>query len=117
MSEFEYEIDDSKVTITRYRGAGGDVVVPDTIDGLPVTSIGAYAFRDCTGLTSITLPNSVTSIGDSAFERCVFLTSISLPDGCSIGEYAFEGCPAVITVRLRKSRCYIYFRDKADIRR
>ena len=92
MSEFEYEIDDSEVTITNYTGAGGDVVVPDTIDGFPVTCIGDNAFCYCTGLTSITLGNSVTTIGYGAFAGCTGLTSITLPDGCSIGEGAFKGC-------------------------
>ena len=46
-----------------------------------VTSIGDYAFFDCTGLTSITIPNSVTSIGDCAFEDCTGLTSITVADG------------------------------------
>ena len=45
-----------------------------------VTSIGDYAFYNCTGLTSITIPNSVTSIGSSAFSRCKGLTSITIPN-------------------------------------
>ena len=92
MNDFKYEVADGKVTITRYTGAGGDVVILDTIDGLPVTTIGAYAFRECFRLTSIHLPNSITAIGDWAFERCVFLTSVTMPNGCSIGEDAFYGC-------------------------
>ena len=92
MSDFEYEVEDGKVTITNYTGKGGDVVVPDTIDGLPVTAIGDNAFCYCTGLTSITLPEGCTTIGYYAFSGCTNLTSITLPDGCSIGEGAFKGC-------------------------
>ena len=92
MSDFEYEVDDGKVTITDYTGAGGDVVVPDTIDGRPVTCIGDNAFCYCTGLTSITLPEGCTTIGYYAFSGCTNLTSITLPDRCSIGEGAFKGC-------------------------
>ena len=56
-----------------------------------VTSIGAFAFCDCTGLTSITLPNSVTSIGHSAFNGCTGLTSITLPNSItSIDSSAFS---------------------------
>ena len=93
MNDFEYEIDDSEVTITGYTGNGGDVTVLDTIDGLPVTTIGSCAFNECTGLTSITLPDSITTIEWSAFEGCTSLTSITLPNSVTtIGFSAFEGC-------------------------
>ncbi|MDE6775588.1 MAG: leucine-rich repeat domain-containing protein, partial [Ruminococcus sp.] len=46
------------------------VVIPSEIDGLPVTGIGDYAFFDCSGLTSVTIPDSVISIGESAFGDC-----------------------------------------------
>ena len=103
MSDFEYEVDDGKVTITDYTGAGGDVVVPDTIDGRPVTCIGDNAFCYCTGLTSITLPDSLTVIGNYAFYGCTNLTSITLPNSLiTIGEWAFYGCPAAITIRKKE---------------
>ena len=66
-----------------------------------VTSIGDYAFRDCTGLTSISLPDGVTRIGSSAFSGCAGLTSISLPDGVmSIGNSAFSGCAGLTSISL-----------------
>ena len=65
-------------------------VIPD--DG-SVTSIGDYAFYECDGLKSITIPDSVTSIGDYAFYRCYGLTSVTIGNGVtSIGDYAFYGC-------------------------
>ena len=52
-------------TLVGYRGAGGDVVIPDR-----VTAIDNRAFSSCSGLTSITIPDSVSSIGESAFRGC-----------------------------------------------
>ena len=73
-----------------FRGCSGltSVVIPNS-----VTSIDDYAFYNCTGLTSITIPNSVTSIGDSAFSGCTGLTSITIPNSVtSIGSSAISGC-------------------------
>lgn len=57
------------------------------------TKIGSYAFHSCTGLTSITIPNSVTKIGDYAFSSCYGLTSITIPDSVtSISGAAFYHC-------------------------
>lgn len=58
-----------------------------------ITNIGAGAFYDCAGLTSITIPESVASIGDDAFSCCTGLTGITIPENVlSIGDYAFFGC-------------------------
>ena len=66
-AQFTYTTNNGTITITGYTGSGGAVTIPSTINGLPVTSIGDYAFYNCTSLTSVTIPNSVTSIGDEAF--------------------------------------------------
>jgi len=67
-----------------------------------VTSIGSYAFQSCTGLTSVTIPNSVTSIGNYAF-NCTSLTTATIGTGVtSIGTYAFDGCTSLATVL-----CYV----------
>ena len=101
MSDFKYEVDDGKVTIADYTGAGGDVTVPSMIDGLPVTTIGDNAFCYCTGLTSITLGNSITTIGNGAFAGCTGLTSITLPDSVTrIWYYAFSGCTSLTSISL-----------------
>ena len=90
-----------------------------------VTSIGDYAFSDCSGLTSVTIGNSVETIGDHAFEGCSKLTSVTIGNsvetigysafyGCSgltsvtignsvetIGDYAFDGCPKLEAIYMQ----------------
>ena len=59
-----------------------------------VTSIGGYAFYNCTSLTSVTIPDSVTSIGEFAFWECTSLASITIPDSVtSIGWGRSIGAP------------------------
>jgi hypothetical protein len=69
---------DHTITIMEYTGPGGDVVIPSTIDDLPVTRIDGYAFYYCGSLGSVTIPDSVTSIGPEAFDRCASLTTITV---------------------------------------
>ena len=58
-----------------------------------IASIGEWTFSGCSGLTSITIPNSVTSIGERTFYDCSGLTSITIPNSVtSIGESTFWGC-------------------------
>ena len=64
-----------------------------------MTSIGNYAFEECTGLTSVTIPNSVTSIGDLAFSECSGLTFVTIPNSVtSIGGCAFAYCENIENV-------------------
>ncbi len=73
--------------------------VEEYIIGNSVTSIGNYAFYECTSLTSVTIPESVTSIGGDAFYGCSSLTSITIPESVtSIGYYAFYGCSSLTDV-------------------
>ena len=89
--DFQYEVNDnSTVTITEYTGNGGNVTIPNKIDGKSVTEIGKYAFYGCTDLTSVNIPNTVISIGNNVFYGCTNLTTINIPNSVqSIGEDAF----------------------------
>ena len=116
-SVLSYEIHGDNVTITGCdKDAFGELVIPDTIKGRPVTAIGQGAFAgvgyyeptfgdtehpssDNPTLESIVIPNSITSIGRFAFINCVGLTNISIPDSVTrIGERAFEGCANLTAV-------------------
>jgi hypothetical protein len=79
--DFTYESSGTEITITGYTGSGGDVIIPETIAGLPITGIGDFALMDCASLISITIPDSVTSIGTHAFGGCSNLTSVGIPNG------------------------------------
>lgn len=66
-----------------------------------VSSIGASAFQNCSGLTSITIPESVTSIGNYAFSGCSGLISITIPESVnSIGNYVFQNCRGLTSVAI-----------------
>ena len=74
------------------------------IIGDDVTTIGEDAFRDCSALTSVTIPNSVTTIGKSAFEGCRTLTSVTIPNSVTtIGVYAFFYCRELTSVTIPNS--------------
>ena len=90
----------SKEEILGYtKDIPNNLTIPDS-----VTSIGNYAFLDCTGLTSVTIPDSVTSIGYRAFAYCRGLTSVTIPDSVTnIGNYAFYGCTSLTSVIIGNS--------------
>ncbi|MEI6796197.1 MAG: leucine-rich repeat protein, partial [Methanomassiliicoccales archaeon] len=80
---------------------GGAIIIPSTLGGYSVVAIGSNAFKNCTSLTSVTIPNSVTSIGNYAFRECTSLTSVTIPDSVtSIGSYAFYYCTSLTSVTI-----------------
>lgn len=99
----------------------GDISIPVTLGGYPVTAIadyafmgraiesvtmpnsivdiGANAFFDCSSLTNVTISGSITNIGNSAFYRCIGLTSVTIPNGVkTIGKGAFYWCSGLTSV-------------------
>jgi hypothetical protein len=106
-AQYTYTTTNGTITITKYTGSGGAVVIPSTINGLPVTIIGDWAFNDCTSLTSVTIPNSVTIIEDWAFNGCG-LTNVTMPNSVIIiGACVFRQCISLTSVTIGNSVIYI----------
>ena len=75
------------------------ITIPNSVE-----TIGDYAFKSCSRLSSITIPDSVTSIGRSSFEYCVGFTSITIPNSVtSIGNSAFRGCSGLTSITIPNS--------------
>lgn len=82
--------DDSAIIKQVDKSISGDVVIPSTLGGYPVTAIGDDAFAYCCYITNVTVPEGVTSIGENSFEFNLKLEKIYLPDSLvSIGDMAF----------------------------
>ena len=87
----------------------GDIIIPEKVKGndgveYVVTSLGASCFKDCSGLTSITIPSSVTSLGESCFDGCRGLTSITIPSSVtSLGDYCFRYCWGLTSITIPSS--------------
>ena len=91
-----------------YTSLSGAVTIPETVSynstTYSVTSIGGEAFKGCSVLTQVTIPNSVTSIGNSAFRRCSALTQVTIPNSVtSIGNEVFYSCSALTQVTIGNS--------------
>jgi len=106
-------INNTELAVT-YRGSyyydsySGNVVIPESVTydnkTYSVTSIGSYAFCQCSGLTSVTIPNSVTSIQDCSFLWCTSLKSVKIPDTVtSIGKDAFGACTSLTSLAIPES--------------
>lgn len=83
---------------------GGELIIPATYKGLPVTSIGRRAFRACTEITEIVIPDTVKTIGEEAFAGCASLTNVYIPEGVTaMGLGAFVVCEALEEITLPDS--------------
>ena len=99
VTDYSYTINGNNVTITKYKGNGGIITIPSTIEGKSVTKIGDNAFYECSRLTNLTIPNGVKSIGGSAFASCKGLKSVTIPSSItSIADRAFVGCSGLNSI-------------------
>lgn len=102
----------TKIGDLAFSGCSGltSITIPNS-----VTSIGSSAFYNCLSLTSVTIPNSVTSIGGSVFRNCPALTSITIPDGVmNIATYTFYGCTTLATIDFGTTRSTIPTLDNVN---
>ena len=89
-----YSIENGKVTIVKCDADATEAVIPDTIEGLPVTSVAGGTFFECSELTSVTLPETLEELGGGIFRKCTKLTEIHIPPTLTnISRNTFEGCP------------------------
>ena len=104
--DFEFVIkNDNTLELSEYFGQGGKAVIPESIDGRKVTSIGdrafiVYSYENKKPITSVSIPETVTSIGVSAFSKCK-LTDVSLPSKLTqIGAGAFSNCSELKSITI-----------------
>ena len=111
---FRYLLDSGTKTATLVPPKDGDysgdiIIIPEKVKGndgveYVVTSLGASCFKDCSGLTSITIPSSVTSLGEFCFYGCWSLTSITIPSSVtSLGESCFFNCRGLTSITIPSS--------------
>lgn len=99
VSYLGFSFDTSTGTITQYTGTDATVIIPNTINGVSVKSIGNWAFGGCTSLTNITIPEGITIIDHSVFYGCSALTSINIPASVtSIGQVALNRCDSLMNI-------------------
>ncbi|MBR4825026.1 MAG: leucine-rich repeat protein [Spirochaetaceae bacterium] len=98
--DFDWKVNDdfTEITITKYKGTRKDVVIPATIQDVPVVCIGYNAFS-CTGITSVVIPEGIKEIEYGAFSYNN-IQSIEIPKGCTLKKCAFSTCSELESVTL-----------------
>lgn len=105
---FTYKNYGDHIEIALYDGEEQEVVIPDEIEGLPVTVIGSDSFKGCSRITTLTIPDSVTSIESSAFYNCSGLTEIKISESMTnIESNAFSGCSKLTDIKIPDSVTHI----------
>ena len=111
LSGIEYEeTADGGIRIVKYKWTSAkNIVIPEEINGKPVTEIGDECFKYCYGET-VSLPDSVRVIGERAFMFCAYVESIELPPNCErIGTHAFDSCAILKDIKIPDTVTFIGF--------
>ena len=98
------QIRNGGISINKYIGNSSKVVIPNEINGKPVTEIGTDAFRNNQKLKTVVFPDSLKSINSHAFQDCASLESLVIPPGLTqISDYAFLRCKNLRSLKLPDS--------------
>ena len=107
-NEATWDFDAFDFSLDGYSGAGGDIIIPAVIQECTVDIIGLNAFNNMSGITSLTLPETVRQIEDGAIAFCNDLSAVTLSDGLLvIGDNCFSCNPSLTEVTLPASVCYV----------
>lgn len=78
------------------KDARGEITIPDNINGVTVNIIAEEAFKDCTGITAVTIPESVLKVNEYAFSGCTSLKTVkNRADLQWVADYAFSNCKSL----------------------
>jgi len=99
--DYSYVITNGSVTITGYNGAGAEVEIPNNIQGKSVRVVEECAFRRCTNITHLVIPDSVSVLKEGAFAGCHGMTNCVVGNGVTSIEWeTFLNCRRLQSVRL-----------------
>ena len=101
----KYKVFADHVTVSRCdENAAGEIIIPEEIKGIPVTEIGNDCFRECKGITSVIIPDSVKSIGEHAFWFCSGLNFVNIPQNVTVIETGvFNSCTSLKSITIPNS--------------
>lgn len=102
--DFRFRRIENGVGVYKYIGEGGEVVIPQTVDGIPVVKLYPESFFNNLKIKSVIIPEGVTCIGDSAFHGCERLESVKLPESLiDIERSSFYGCNSLSRIVIPKN--------------
>ena len=104
---WSYKLNDSNevtdLVCTNVSDVTGDITIPSTIDGKNVVSLGSNAFKGCTGITGVTIPNTVKEIDLWAFSGCTNLSKVDLGNVERIENLSFQNCTSLTEIKIPKT--------------